>query len=1224
MNAAIGASGDAPADTRPDESAAPDDSWSVRLLGLGLLLAALGAGIGLLAAGAALPPLVPLLGLAAIAGLCVNCEVFFPSELASTAESAAIFAAIVGMQATSPWLGPLAVALAVGPLDILHWRQRAYFRMAYNSGSQGLAALTGAAIFGLVDASVGTGYAVACALVAAVPYALVDSTLGFWLMRIRGESVRTAARHQWSLNAVAFPLAAIGAAAGVLAREQSWWLAVLVLLPVPWVPELLLVRMPAWCRRQPRVRLRALVTVTALLVTAVAAVAGSAAPLTLAALLVFAVLLGVDLRVDSARVVPPLVGIVVIAAAVVHDGNVWVAAPLVAVAATVVAWRARVPARALVVGIVAGGVCAGFARVFTTRAGSLSAVLVAIAAAGSFAMVAIAFGARGHARATSLPRLAWSVPLFLVAALLAEAWAALGISGAVVFGAGVALAVVEVGWWGAAPWGSRGLARRRLRSCLHNTRWFAERGLGGYRGGGFIRDGGSHGSRPAPRTGPRHRRRHRDCRCGRVGGGAPVVLRPAPPDVVGRRRRRRRRAGGRRVSAAGADRAEHVDCGGRGPGGVPGVRRVAVRPRAGSWRRRPDGGPGVRGHRARARGPRRRAADGAVNRGGATPRVAESGVGTLPAPGWPRAERVFCFSLAAGALVIGTTLVAAGASGPPLVAVLAFALVVGLSVNRGALFSTELSFTADAAVLLAAVVAFRSDAPLLGPFAVAALTGPLDALHWRQRSFSRMAYNAGSQALGVLPAAAAFGAVRSVESGSLGMALMAGLLASLVYVVLDSAFASVLVVLRGDVSPRRAPRVVLAMNRFALLFALVGALVGAIAVEAGWWVVPAVLLPLSFAPEVVVGRPARWAPFATGVLVAAILTFGVLAGVFTPSIAIGLGVLAVLAGIEFDVKRRALVPPLTSLLVVAALATTIAHGHSAAVIVAVVVTLVSWTVRAIERGSARSELELVVLALVVAATAAVATIAIVDTLSPGRDTSVAVLGVIVLAGVGFEVVAALAGSRTRIVELSRAMWALPVLALAAALALVWRQLGVAGAAVFALGTFATLSAVAWWGAPPWTSRVLGMAGRRGPRTGRQLVLIAVAATAMAAAVAALIVVDDARDTLVLAAFAALQADVALALVGVRQWRFAPIRRVWSAGALLAASALGFAYAAPGFRGDAWGLLLLVVALGVPTILGWPLGILSDRAYPQPPEDPGPDRETGPRAQRMPDSRNASR
>jgi hypothetical protein len=459
MNAAIGASGDAPADTRPDESAARGDARSVRLLGLGLFLAALGAGIGFLAAGAALPPLFPLLGLAAIAGLCVNCEVFFPSELASTAESAAIFAAIVGMRTTSPWLGPLAVALTVGPLDILHWRQRAYFRMAYNSGSQGLAALAGAAIFGLVDASVGTAYAVACAVVAAVPYALADSTLGFWLMRIRGESVRAAARHQWSLNAVAFPLAAIGAVAGVLAGERGWWLALLVLIPVPWVPELLLVWTPAWCRRQPQVRLRAFVTVTALLVTAVAAVVWSPAPLTLAALLVFAVLLGVDLRVDVARVVPPLVGIVAVAAAVVHDGNGWVAAPLVAVAATVVAWRALVPARALVVGIGAGGACAGIARVITPRAGSLAAVLVAIAAAGAFAIVAIACGGRGRARATLIPRFAWSAPLFLVAALLAEAWGVLGIGGGIVYGAGVAHAVVGTGWWGAAPWGSRGLAR---------------------------------------------------------------------------------------------------------------------------------------------------------------------------------------------------------------------------------------------------------------------------------------------------------------------------------------------------------------------------------------------------------------------------------------------------------------------------------------------------------------------------------------------------------------------------------------------------------------------------------------------------------------------------------------------------------------------------------------------------------------------------------------------
>jgi hypothetical protein len=203
------------------------------------------------------------------------------------------------------------------------------------------------------------------------------------------------------------------------------------------------------------------------------------------------------------------------------------------------------------------------------------------------------------------------------------------------------------------------------------------------------------------------------------------------------------------------------------------------------------------------------------------------------------------------------------------------------------------------------------------------------------------------------------------------------------------------------------------------------------------------------------------------------------------------------------------------------------------------------------------------------------------------------------------------------------VWALPLLALAGALALAWRRLGMAGAAVFALGVVATLSAVAWWGAPPWTSRVLARAGRRGPRTGRRLVLVATALTASPPAAAAL-VVHEARDVLVLTAFAALQADVSVALVGVRQWRFAPTPRLWSAAALLAAAMLGFAYAGLGFRGDAWGLPVLVVALAVPTIVGWPLGALGDRASRHPHDDPPRGDAAGPLAQRMPDSRNASR
>jgi hypothetical protein len=198
--------------------------------------------------------------------------------------------------------------------------------------------------------------------------------------------------------------------------------------------------------------------VAVVLVAIAAGLASSPAPITLAFLLVFAVALGIDLRVDRARLVPPLIAVVV-AAASAQGTNALVAAPLVAVVSTWVARRARLPVRALIVGAGAGAAAACVARVAAWPRGSLEAVLLAIAAGFAFVVVTVVLGSRRDARASAIRCSWWSAPVLLVAALLAVAWAAVGVIGSALFGAGVALAVVGVAWWGAAPWGSRWLSR---------------------------------------------------------------------------------------------------------------------------------------------------------------------------------------------------------------------------------------------------------------------------------------------------------------------------------------------------------------------------------------------------------------------------------------------------------------------------------------------------------------------------------------------------------------------------------------------------------------------------------------------------------------------------------------------------------------------------------------------------------------------------------------------
>ena len=133
------------------------------------------------------------------------------------------------------------------------------------------------------------------------------------------------------------------------------------------------------------------------------------------------------------------------------------------------------------------------------------------------------------------------------------------------------------------------------------------------------------------------------------------------------------------------------------------------------------------------------------------PLGATTGVVGDPAP-----ARWFAFGLFAIATAIGVALVVAGLPLPEPVPVLVLAVFLVLAINRCTVFPTELAVSAEAAVLAAAIVAFRHDSAFVGPWCVAFLAGPLDLLHWRQRSFVRMAFNAGNRMVATLAGAASF------------------------------------------------------------------------------------------------------------------------------------------------------------------------------------------------------------------------------------------------------------------------------------------------------------------------------------------------------------------------------------------------------------------------------------------------------------------------------------
>ncbi len=123
------------------------DGCRVRWYSWSVFAVAVIAGVVFAASGAPLPSVWPVIVLGVIVALCLNQFAFFPSEWSATAEAAVILAAVVGFADSAAVLGPLAVALLCGPLDIVHWRARAFWRMAYNSGNRMIAALFGAVVF---------------------------------------------------------------------------------------------------------------------------------------------------------------------------------------------------------------------------------------------------------------------------------------------------------------------------------------------------------------------------------------------------------------------------------------------------------------------------------------------------------------------------------------------------------------------------------------------------------------------------------------------------------------------------------------------------------------------------------------------------------------------------------------------------------------------------------------------------------------------------------------------------------------------------------------------------------------------------------------------------------------------------------------------------------------------------------------------------------------------
>ncbi|HEY7106921.1 MAG TPA: hypothetical protein VH986_10985 [Acidimicrobiia bacterium] len=546
----------------------------------------------------------------------------------------------------------------------------------------------------------------------------------------------------------------------------------------------------------------------------------------------------------------------------------------------------------------------------------------------------------------------------------------------------------------------------------------------------------------------------------------------------------------------------------------------------------------------------------------------------------PAAVRCYSWAVLAVALVAGAGVAVAGAPLPSVPPVLVLVAVMALAINRMALFPSEWSVTAEAAVVVAAIVSMAGGAALLGPWLVGGAAGPLDLLHVRERVYSRMAYNAGNRMLAALLGAVAFASVQDapVTAPPLRFTL-AALAASISFAAVDLIGYVGFERLRSHTSVRAAVRDDLFLDSLTIPLGLLGALAGWLAGVVGWWAAALTLVPVVFVPELLVVRTRRAVArgqtrrvvqrVASVVLACALL---VAAAAFAPipdtSVAAGLVALSVVLALELRVDRQVPVEPLVTLGVAAAFV--VARGATVvgALLVAVPATTTSWLF-------SRDHRWWPPLLAALGALAAAGTFA----LSPTRGGALA-------AAVVFEIVVA--------ARWSRLLWTAPIVSAAIAFASVWFAIGDGGAVVFVLALVVVAVAVSAWGAPPWNSRRLGPWSARW-HGGRRAALAATALSSMACGVVALLG-PGWRDAWVGAAGGLAAGAVAMAAVGARQWRFAPRSRRRDASVLAVAALVALlVYPALALDRDVSSLAVLGAVLATSITIGLPIATRLDRA-----------------------------
>jgi len=560
-----------------------------------------------------------------------------------------------------------------------------------------------------------------------------------------------------------------------------------------------------------------------------------------------------------------------------------------------------------------------------------------------------------------------------------------------------------------------------------------------------------------------------------------------------------------------------------------------------------------------------------------------------------RRFRRFAIVVAGLAVAAGGALAASGAAWPRPGIILLFAALGWIAVNRYAFFPSEMSVTAESAVLMAAVVVFASDAPLLGPSCVAALVGVLDAVHWEQRAFARMAYNGAYQVLAVLAAAVTFEVVAPDARSALEVTV-AAVAASVTFGAVSVACGSAVLRVYAGMRWRRSVSHLVALDWIVLPFGVVGAAAAWLAGAQGWWALPAILVPLSFVPPLVFApsRLRRADPpagvrrrIATTTIAAGLVALAPAARGFGD---VGVGavfgaVLVILVGSELRAGPEVRVPPLVAVLVAIPLAADAAVAPAAVAATVAIAVGVALALASVDRaGDRKSFVRAVVAVMVVAAVVFVAQV--VPRAPTSRTTHVAIAAWVAAAVVG-AVACALSREGRRRLELARFAWASPVVSAAVGMGLAVREFGVGVASVPAVGVPFLACVLVVWASPPWRSGVLVAWWARARWSWRRRVMVAMATGASTSSIALVMSPSvDSRVGVATVAMVLVESMLALAGAGARQWTFAPRARAHR-GILLVVAAV-VALPAPGLAGGApvTAAVLLASAASLAVAIGW--------------------------------------